>query len=253
MSKNNGLNQERVVVLGGTSGIGLATAHAAAARGAVVTVTSRSAERVARAARELGKSARGEVATSRTRRKRFSNDWVRSTISCTRPATSSCSRRSRGSTWRPGGARSRYAYLVRSGVRHRDCGSRSLPLRDVERDGAHAIAVLGNQRPEILRIARGRHEAMTCAEDRLAISRPRPRELPVTSHTLDMGFCLSEPCIAAHERASGFVARPAHPIAPTFHPIAPSGERRRSGCTAAVEISCAPPGPISMPLIRSRE
>jgi NAD(P)-dependent dehydrogenase (short-subunit alcohol dehydrogenase family) len=62
MSANSGLNGKRVVVLGGTSGIGLATALAATARGAVVTVTSRSAERVARAAREIGKSARGEVA-----------------------------------------------------------------------------------------------------------------------------------------------------------------------------------------------
>ncbi len=62
MSMNSGLNRKSVVVLGGTSGIGLATAHAAAARGAVVTVTSRDAERVARAAREIGESARGEVA-----------------------------------------------------------------------------------------------------------------------------------------------------------------------------------------------
>jgi NAD(P)-dependent dehydrogenase (short-subunit alcohol dehydrogenase family) len=62
MSTNSALNGKSVVVLGGTSGIGLATARAAAARGAGVTVTSRSAERVARATREIGKSARGEVA-----------------------------------------------------------------------------------------------------------------------------------------------------------------------------------------------
>ncbi len=62
MSTNSGLIGKSVVVLGGTSGIGLATALAAAARGAVVTVTSRSAERVARAVRELGGGARGEVA-----------------------------------------------------------------------------------------------------------------------------------------------------------------------------------------------
>jgi NAD(P)-dependent dehydrogenase (short-subunit alcohol dehydrogenase family) len=58
---NSGLNEKAVVVLGGTSGIGLATALAAAARGAVVTVTSRSGERVARAVRQIGGSARGEV------------------------------------------------------------------------------------------------------------------------------------------------------------------------------------------------
>ena len=58
---SSGLNEKSVVVLGGASGIGLATAVAAAARGAVVTVTSRSAERVAHAVRRIGGSARGEV------------------------------------------------------------------------------------------------------------------------------------------------------------------------------------------------
>jgi NAD(P)-dependent dehydrogenase (short-subunit alcohol dehydrogenase family) len=58
---SSGLNEKGVVVLGGASGIGLATAIAAAARGAVVTVTSRSGERVAQAVRRIGGSARGEV------------------------------------------------------------------------------------------------------------------------------------------------------------------------------------------------
>ena len=58
---SSGLNEKGVVVLGGASGIGLATALAAAARGAVVTVTSRSGERVAQAVRRVGGSARGEV------------------------------------------------------------------------------------------------------------------------------------------------------------------------------------------------
>jgi NAD(P)-dependent dehydrogenase (short-subunit alcohol dehydrogenase family) len=58
---NSALNEKSVVVLGGASGIGLATALAAAARGAVVTVTSRSGERVAQAVRRIGGSARGEV------------------------------------------------------------------------------------------------------------------------------------------------------------------------------------------------
>jgi NAD(P)-dependent dehydrogenase (short-subunit alcohol dehydrogenase family) len=59
---NTGLKDKGVVVLGGASGIGLATALAAAARGATVTVTSRSSERVAQAVRRIGGSARGEVA-----------------------------------------------------------------------------------------------------------------------------------------------------------------------------------------------
>jgi NAD(P)-dependent dehydrogenase (short-subunit alcohol dehydrogenase family) len=58
---SSGLNEKGVVVLGGASGIGLATALAAAARGAVVTVTSRSGDRVAHAVRQIGGSARGEV------------------------------------------------------------------------------------------------------------------------------------------------------------------------------------------------
>jgi NAD(P)-dependent dehydrogenase (short-subunit alcohol dehydrogenase family) len=62
MNANSGLKGKSVVVLGGASGIGLATARAAAARGAIVTVTSRSADRAARVAREVGNEARGEVA-----------------------------------------------------------------------------------------------------------------------------------------------------------------------------------------------
>jgi NAD(P)-dependent dehydrogenase (short-subunit alcohol dehydrogenase family) len=58
---NSALKDKSVVVLGGASGIGLATALAAAARGAAVTVTSRSGERVAQAVRRIGGSARGEV------------------------------------------------------------------------------------------------------------------------------------------------------------------------------------------------
>jgi NAD(P)-dependent dehydrogenase (short-subunit alcohol dehydrogenase family) len=61
MATNQGLRGKSVVVLGGTSGIGLATARAAASRGALVTVTSRTVERAEHAARELGENARGEV------------------------------------------------------------------------------------------------------------------------------------------------------------------------------------------------
>ncbi len=58
---SSALNGKSVVVLGGASGIGLATALAAAARVAVVTVTSRSGERVGQAVGRIGGSARGEV------------------------------------------------------------------------------------------------------------------------------------------------------------------------------------------------
>jgi NAD(P)-dependent dehydrogenase (short-subunit alcohol dehydrogenase family) len=58
---DSALKDKGVVVLGGASGIGLATALAAAARGAIVTVTSRSGDRVAQAVQRIGGLARGEV------------------------------------------------------------------------------------------------------------------------------------------------------------------------------------------------
>ena len=48
------LDNAQVVVLGGSSGIGLATAWGALAEGAKVTISGRSAERLEQAARELG-------------------------------------------------------------------------------------------------------------------------------------------------------------------------------------------------------
>lgn len=51
----------RVLVAGGTSGVGLAAAAAFAARGAAVTVVSRSEDKVLRAARALGPAADGQV------------------------------------------------------------------------------------------------------------------------------------------------------------------------------------------------
>jgi NAD(P)-dependent dehydrogenase (short-subunit alcohol dehydrogenase family) len=57
----NQLHQKHVLVLGGASGIGLATAKLAATRGAHVIVSSRSSERGAQAAREVGHGARSEV------------------------------------------------------------------------------------------------------------------------------------------------------------------------------------------------
>jgi NAD(P)-dependent dehydrogenase (short-subunit alcohol dehydrogenase family) len=56
------LHGQRVVILGGTSGIGLATAKAAARYGAEVTVISRQPASVDRALSELPPSARGRAA-----------------------------------------------------------------------------------------------------------------------------------------------------------------------------------------------
>ena len=55
------LKGQRIVVLGGTSGIGLATAQAAADEGAVVIVASKRPERVERALAALPKTAQGHA------------------------------------------------------------------------------------------------------------------------------------------------------------------------------------------------
>jgi len=54
------LKGSRVLVLGGTSGIGLATAQAAATQGAKVTVASRSGDKVKAAVAKVGSGATGE-------------------------------------------------------------------------------------------------------------------------------------------------------------------------------------------------
>jgi NAD(P)-dependent dehydrogenase (short-subunit alcohol dehydrogenase family) len=56
------LQGQRVVILGGTSGIGLATAKAAARGGAEVTVISRQPASIDRALAELPPGARGRAA-----------------------------------------------------------------------------------------------------------------------------------------------------------------------------------------------
>lgn len=56
------LQNQKVVILGGTSGIGLATAHAALTQGATVVVSSSSKERVTATVAELGSHADGHVA-----------------------------------------------------------------------------------------------------------------------------------------------------------------------------------------------
>jgi NADP-dependent 3-hydroxy acid dehydrogenase YdfG len=54
MERRNGLQHKRVVVVGGSSGIGLAVAEQAAAQGASVIVASSSAERVQKAVESIG-------------------------------------------------------------------------------------------------------------------------------------------------------------------------------------------------------
>ncbi|WP_266159258.1 SDR family oxidoreductase [Dyella silvatica] len=56
------LQNQKVVILGGTSGIGLATAQAALAQGATVVVSSSRQDRVTAAVAELGSRADGQVA-----------------------------------------------------------------------------------------------------------------------------------------------------------------------------------------------
>ena len=60
-SASTNLQDQHVVLLGGTSGIGLATAHAALAAGASVTVVSSRSQRVAEALARLGDRAKGHT------------------------------------------------------------------------------------------------------------------------------------------------------------------------------------------------
>jgi NAD(P)-dependent dehydrogenase (short-subunit alcohol dehydrogenase family) len=61
MQRENGLQDKRVVVLGGTSGIGLAVAEQAASQGASVIIASSSAERVQKAVASIGGGAQGQA------------------------------------------------------------------------------------------------------------------------------------------------------------------------------------------------
>ena len=61
MQKANGLEGKRVVILGGSSGIGLAVAQQAASQGASVVIVSSSAERVQKAVESLGGAAQGQA------------------------------------------------------------------------------------------------------------------------------------------------------------------------------------------------
>src|SRR3989454_6060638 len=61
MQRGNGLQDKRVVVLGGSSGIGLEVAKQAASQGASVVIASSSAERVQKAVESIGGEAQGQA------------------------------------------------------------------------------------------------------------------------------------------------------------------------------------------------
>ena len=61
MEQGNGLHNKRVVILGGSSGIGLAVAEQAASQGAKVVIASSNAERVQKAIESLGGNAQGHT------------------------------------------------------------------------------------------------------------------------------------------------------------------------------------------------
>jgi NAD(P)-dependent dehydrogenase (short-subunit alcohol dehydrogenase family) len=61
MPRENGFKNQRVVIVGGSSGIGLAVAEEAASHGAEVVIVSSKAERVQEALKSIGGEARGEA------------------------------------------------------------------------------------------------------------------------------------------------------------------------------------------------
>jgi NAD(P)-dependent dehydrogenase (short-subunit alcohol dehydrogenase family) len=61
MPRENSLENKRVVVMGGSSGIGLAVAEEAASQGAKIVIASSNAERVQKAIQSIGGEAQGEA------------------------------------------------------------------------------------------------------------------------------------------------------------------------------------------------
>src|SRR5258708_20085089 len=61
MPRENGLENQRVVIVGGSSGIGLAVADLAASQRAKVSIVSSNAERVHKAVKSVGGEAQGEA------------------------------------------------------------------------------------------------------------------------------------------------------------------------------------------------
>jgi NAD(P)-dependent dehydrogenase (short-subunit alcohol dehydrogenase family) len=61
MQRANGLQNQQVVIIGGSSGIGLAVAEQAASQGAKVVVVSSNAERLQKAIKSIGGEAEGQA------------------------------------------------------------------------------------------------------------------------------------------------------------------------------------------------
>ena len=61
MPRENGLDNKRVVIVGGSSGIGVAVAEEATSQGAEVVIISSKAGRVQEAIRSIGGKARGHA------------------------------------------------------------------------------------------------------------------------------------------------------------------------------------------------
>jgi len=61
VQQGNSLQNKRVVILGGSSGIGLAVAEQAASQGAKILIASSNAERVQRAVESVGGNAQGQT------------------------------------------------------------------------------------------------------------------------------------------------------------------------------------------------
>jgi len=61
MSRENALENKRVIIVGGSSGIGLAVAEQAASQGAKVVIVSSNAERVQKAIKAVGGEAKGQA------------------------------------------------------------------------------------------------------------------------------------------------------------------------------------------------
>jgi len=61
MPRENGFDNKRVVIVGGSSGIGFAVAEEPASHGANVVIVSSNAERVQEAIKSIGGTVRGEA------------------------------------------------------------------------------------------------------------------------------------------------------------------------------------------------
>ena len=61
MPRENSLENKRVVIVGGSSGIGLAVAEEAASQGAKIVIASSNAERIQKAIQSIGGEARGQA------------------------------------------------------------------------------------------------------------------------------------------------------------------------------------------------